>query len=59
MTLSAFSELGESLLGELVVRQVQGIRLDKQMQLQQLRYIVEVVNHNLNVSSTEAGLYTS
>ncbi|XRX42398.1 MAG: HTH-type transcriptional regulator CysB [Buchnera aphidicola (Eriosoma harunire)] len=29
------------------------------MKLQQLRYIVEVVNHNLNVSSTAAGLYTS
>mgnify|MGYP000729897228 CR=1 FL=1 len=29
------------------------------MKLQQLRYIVEVVNHNLNVSSTAEGLYTS
>ncbi|BAH82955.1 HTH-type transcriptional regulator CysB [Candidatus Ishikawella capsulata] len=29
------------------------------MKLQQLRYIVEVVNHNLNVSSTAQGLYTS
>ncbi|CAL4321974.1 HTH-type transcriptional regulator CysB [Buchnera aphidicola (Eriosoma grossulariae)] len=29
------------------------------MKLQQLRYIVEVVNHNLNVSSTAVGLYTS
>lgn len=27
------------------------------MKLQQLRYIVEVVNHNLNVSSTAEGLY--
>lgn len=26
------------------------------MKLQQLRYIVEVVNHNLNVSSTAEGL---
>ena len=29
------------------------------MKLQQLRYIVEVVNHNLNVSSTAEGLYTT
>lgn len=29
------------------------------MKLQQLRYIVEVVNYNLNVSSTAEGLYTS
>ena len=29
------------------------------MKLQQLRYIVEVVNHNLNVSSTAESLYTS
>lgn len=29
------------------------------MKLQQLRYIVEVVKHNLNVSSTAEGLYTS
>ncbi|MGB7997086.1 HTH-type transcriptional regulator CysB [Photobacterium halotolerans] len=29
------------------------------MKLQQLRYIVEVVNHNLNVSSTAENLYTS
>ncbi|MGL9751642.1 MAG: HTH-type transcriptional regulator CysB [Symbiopectobacterium sp.] len=29
------------------------------MKLQQLRYIVEVVNHNLNVSLTAEGLYTS
>ncbi|VFP87967.1 HTH-type transcriptional regulator CysB [Candidatus Erwinia haradaeae] len=29
------------------------------MKLQQLRYIVEVVNHNLNISSTAEGLYTS
>ncbi|WP_111740214.1 HTH-type transcriptional regulator CysB [Leminorella richardii] len=29
------------------------------MKLQQLRYIVEVVNHNLNVSSTAERLYTS
>ncbi|MXP67137.1 HTH-type transcriptional regulator CysB [Pantoea sp. Nvir] len=29
------------------------------MKLQQLRYIVEVVNHNMNVSSTAEGLYTS
>lgn len=29
------------------------------MKLQQLRYIVEVVNHNLNVSSTAEGLFTS
>ncbi|UKA09272.1 HTH-type transcriptional regulator CysB [Photobacterium damselae] len=29
------------------------------MKLQQLRYIVEVVNHNLNVSSTADSLYTS
>ncbi|MXP56192.1 HTH-type transcriptional regulator CysB [Pantoea sp. Mhis] len=29
------------------------------MKLQQLRYIIEVVNHNLNVSSTAEGLYTS
>jgi LysR family cys regulon transcriptional activator len=28
-------------------------------EIQQLRYIVEVVNHNLNVSSTAEGLYTS
>ena len=28
------------------------------MKLQQLRYIVEAVNHNLNVSSTAEGLYT-
>ncbi|VDZ99979.1 CysB family transcriptional regulator [Salmonella enterica subsp. enterica] len=26
------------------------------MKLQQLRYIVEVVNHNLNVSSTAGGV---
>ncbi len=36
--------------------QVEGGRT---MKLQQLRYIVEVVNHNLNVSSTAEGLYTS
>ena len=29
------------------------------MKLQQLRYIVEVLNHNLNVSSTAESLYTS
>ncbi|QLK87005.1 HTH-type transcriptional regulator CysB [Arsenophonus endosymbiont of Aphis craccivora] len=29
------------------------------MKLQQLRYIVEIENHNLNVSSTAEGLYTS
>lgn len=29
------------------------------MKLQQLRYIVEVMNHNLNVSSTAESLYTS
>src|SRR5699024_7055165 len=29
------------------------------MKLQQLRYIVEVVNHNLNVSSAAESLYTS
>lgn len=29
------------------------------MKLQQLRYIVEVLNHNLNVSSTAEGLFTS
>jgi LysR family cys regulon transcriptional activator len=29
------------------------------MKLQQLRYIVEVVNHNLNVSATAENLYTS
>ncbi|TMX54987.1 HTH-type transcriptional regulator CysB [Photobacterium damselae] len=29
------------------------------MKLQQLRYLVEVVNHNLNVSSTAESLYTS
>ncbi|MCG7496083.1 HTH-type transcriptional regulator CysB [Vibrio sp. Of7-15] len=29
------------------------------MKLQQLKYIVEVVNHNLNVSSTAESLYTS
>ncbi|CAD6512126.1 HTH-type transcriptional regulator CysB [Candidatus Profftia tarda] len=29
------------------------------MKLQQLRYIVEVVNHNLNISSTAESLYTS
>lgn len=29
------------------------------MKLQQLRYIVEIENHNLNVSSTTEGLYTS
>ncbi|RWS36657.1 LysR family transcriptional regulator, partial [Erwinia amylovora] len=29
------------------------------MKLQQLRYIVEVVNNNLNVSSTAEGLSTS
>ncbi|WP_334472089.1 HTH-type transcriptional regulator CysB [Arsenophonus sp. PmNCSU2021_1] len=29
------------------------------MKLQQLRYIVEIENHNLNVSSTAGGLYTS
>lgn len=29
------------------------------MKLQQLRYIIEVVNYNLNVSSTAEGLYTS
>ena len=29
------------------------------MKLQQLRYIVEVVNHDLNVSSTAEGLFTS
>ncbi|WP_404399599.1 HTH-type transcriptional regulator CysB [Idiomarina seosinensis] len=29
------------------------------MKLQQLRYIVEVVNHNLNVSSTAESLFTS
>jgi len=29
------------------------------MKLQQLRYIVEVVHHNLNVSSTAQGLFTS
>ncbi len=29
------------------------------MKLQQLRYIVEVVNHNLNVSATAESLYTS
>ncbi|MCG3760021.1 HTH-type transcriptional regulator CysB [Vibrio cincinnatiensis] len=29
------------------------------MKLQQLKYIVEVVNHNLNVSATAEGLYTS
>lgn len=29
------------------------------MKLQQLRYIVEVVNHNLNVSTTAENLYTS
>ncbi|BGI53417.1 MAG: HTH-type transcriptional regulator CysB [Candidatus Hamiltonella defensa (Ceratovacuna japonica)] len=29
------------------------------MKLQQLRYIVEIVNHDLNLSSTAAGLYTS
>lgn len=35
------------------------IRDSADMKLQQLRYIVEVVNHNLNVSSTAEGLYTS
>ena len=30
-----------------------------EMKLQQLKYIVEVVNHNLNVSSTAESLYTS
>lgn len=34
-------------------------RMEYKMKLQQLRYIVEVVNHNLNVSSTAEGLYTS
>ena len=29
------------------------------MKLQQLRYIWEVANHNLNVSATAASLYTS
>ena len=29
------------------------------MKLQQLRYIVEVVNNNLNVSATAENLYTS
>lgn len=29
------------------------------MKLQQLRYIVEVVNHDLNVSATAEGLFTS
>ncbi|MDO6686475.1 LysR family transcriptional regulator, partial [Agarivorans sp. 3_MG-2023] len=29
------------------------------MKLQQLRYIVEVVNNNLNVSATAESLYTS
>lgn len=29
------------------------------MKLQQLRYILEIENHNLNVSSTAEGLYTS
>lgn len=29
------------------------------MKLQQLKYIVEIVNHNLNVSSTAESLYTS
>lgn len=29
------------------------------MKLQQLKYIVEVVNHNLNVSATAENLYTS
>ena len=29
------------------------------MKLQQLRYIVEVANHNLNVSATAESLYTS
>ena len=29
------------------------------MKLQQLRYIVEVLNHNLNVSATAESLYTS
>lgn len=29
------------------------------MKLQQLRYVVEVVNHNLNVSATAESLYTS
>ncbi len=29
------------------------------MKLQQLKYIVEVVNHNLNVSATAESLYTS
>ncbi len=29
------------------------------MKLQQLRYIVEVLNHNLNVSSTAESLFTS
>uniref|UniRef100_A0A3B0MGG8 HTH-type transcriptional regulator CysB n=1 Tax=Arsenophonus endosymbiont of Trialeurodes vaporariorum TaxID=235567 RepID=A0A3B0MGG8_9GAMM len=29
------------------------------MKLQQLRYIVEIENHNLNISSTAEGLYTS
>lgn len=31
----------------------------KKMKLQQLKYIVEVVNHNLNVSATAENLYTS
>ena len=29
------------------------------MKLQQLRYILEVAKHNLNVSATAASLYTS
>ena len=29
------------------------------MKLQQLRYIVEVLNHNLNVSATAENLFTS
>lgn len=32
---------------------------DLKMKLQQLRYIAEVVNHNLNVSATAENLYTS
>lgn len=31
----------------------------EKMKLQQLKYIVEVVNHNLNVSATAENLYTS
>lgn len=39
--------------------QVYSFIQDNSMKLQEFCYIVEVVNHNLNVSSTAEGLYST